>query len=50
MRESGVYGWAVILLLEETKELRFYFRPVAPSDQLKMRPWGTPAERKLYRR
>jgi hypothetical protein len=38
--EPGFYGWAVILLwVEEGKKRRFYFRPVAPSDTLKMRPW-----------
>lgn len=36
--EPGFYGWAVILKWEETSTL-FSFRPVAPSDQLKMRPW-----------
>jgi hypothetical protein len=36
--EPGFYGWAVVLQWEE-EEKRFYFRPVAPSDQLKMCPW-----------
>jgi hypothetical protein len=37
-REPGFYGWAVILRWEsEDKEI--YFRPVAPSNQLKMHPW-----------
>ena len=36
--EPGFYGWAVILQWEAT-DTRFSFRPVAPSDQLKMRPW-----------
>jgi hypothetical protein len=36
--EPGFYGWAVVLECEE-KPSRFYFRPVAPSDQLKMYPW-----------
>lgn len=37
--DPGVYGWAVILawLNDSDRELRF--RPVAPSDYLKMDPW-----------
>jgi hypothetical protein len=36
--EPGFYGWAVVQQwIEEPR--RFYFRPVAPSDQLKMHPW-----------
>jgi hypothetical protein len=38
--EPGFYGWAVILLWTIEDSPRFYFRPVAPSDQLKMYPWG----------
>ena len=38
--EPGFYGWAVILQ-DRTKNLADYtFALVAPSDQLKMRPWG----------
>ena len=37
--EPGSYGWAVILLWTTEEKQRFYFRPVPPSDQLKMRPW-----------
>jgi len=39
--EPGFYGWAVILRWEEYGEndVRMYFCPVAPSDQLKMCPW-----------
>ena len=37
-KDSGFYGWAVVLeWLEENHSL--YFRPVAPSDHLKMHPW-----------
>lgn len=38
--DPGFYGWAVILnwLDEAGDQLRF--RPVAPSDSLKMCPWG----------
>jgi hypothetical protein len=44
--DPGFYGWAVILeWLADSKEL--YFRPVAPSDQLKMRPWWSDAARTL---
>lgn len=38
-KEPGFYGWAVILLWTTEEKQRFYFRPVPPSDQLKMRPW-----------
>jgi hypothetical protein len=37
--EPGFYGWAVILLDWSEEESEIHFRPVAPSDQLKMRPW-----------
>jgi hypothetical protein len=45
--EPGFYGWAVVLNAwnEEAREL--YFRPVAPSDQLKMHPWGNEDGMKL---
>jgi hypothetical protein len=37
--DPGFYGWAVITeWLPEHDEM--YFRPVAPSDHLKMHPWG----------
>src|SRR4051794_20941333 len=37
--DPGVYGWAVVLewLADSSRQLRF--RPVAPSDYLKMHPW-----------
>jgi hypothetical protein len=36
--DPGFYGWAVVLeWLEREREM--YFRPVAPSDWLKMDPW-----------
>lgn len=36
--DAGFYGWAVVLeWLDEQKA--FYFRPVSPSDRLKMCPW-----------
>lgn len=34
--EPGFYGWAVVL---EAYERELYFRPVPPTDQLKMYPW-----------
>jgi hypothetical protein len=37
--EPGFYGWAVVLQWEEEANQRLYFRPVAPSDHLKMCPW-----------
>src|SRR5438034_3886935 len=36
--EPGFYGWAIVLEWLED-ERRLYFRPVAPSDHLKMHPW-----------
>jgi len=37
--EYGFYGWAVIMeWLEDAQQV--IFRPVAPSDHLKMDPWG----------
>lgn len=38
-KDAGFMGWAVILeWFENGTEM--YFRPVAPSDQLKMHPWS----------
>lgn len=45
--EAGFYGWAVILQWLEEGERRFYFRPVAPSDQLKMHPWWDEEARRI---
>jgi len=36
--EPGFYGWAVVLDWHED-ERGMYFRPVSPSDHLKMDPW-----------
>jgi hypothetical protein len=36
--EPGFYGWALVLDWCEDQR-RMYFRPVAPSDHLKMDPW-----------
>lgn len=36
--EPGVYGWAIVLT-HQADDKRLYFRPVAASDILKMRPW-----------
>jgi hypothetical protein len=44
--EAGFYGWAVILeWLEQIKQVSF--RPVAPSDHLKMDPWWNMEAEKL---
>ncbi len=44
--EAGFYGWAVILeWLEQIKQVSF--RPVAPSDHLKMDPWWDTDAQKL---
>ena len=45
-KDPGFYGWAVILeWLQENNSL--YFRPVAPSDNLKMHPWWNDGARAL---
>ena len=36
--DAGFYGWAVLLEWVE-QEKSFSFRPVSPSDRLKMCPW-----------
>ena len=44
----GFYAWAVILQWVEDGDVRrVYFRPVAPSDQLKMRPWWDDEARRI---
>jgi hypothetical protein len=44
----GFCGWAVVLQWVEEQEIRrVYFRPVAPSDQLKMRPWWSEEARRV---
>jgi hypothetical protein len=45
--QPGFYGWAVILQWLEDEERRLYFRPVAPSDQLKMHPWWDEEARRV---
>jgi hypothetical protein len=41
--KMGFYGWAVVLHFGEYKKRSFVgFRPVYPSDYLKMDPWGEP--------
>jgi signal peptidase I len=37
--DPGYYGWAIVLEWFEGSSSPLYFRPVAPSDYLKMRPW-----------
>jgi len=38
--DPGFYGWAVITeWLPQDEQDEMYFRPVAPSDHLKMHPW-----------
>ena len=36
--EPGFYGWAIVLDMHDD-ERGMYFRPVHPSDHLKMHPW-----------
>ncbi len=44
--DPGFYGWAVILEWFENGD-EMYFRPVAPSDHLKMHPWWDQEARTL---
>jgi hypothetical protein len=44
--EPGFYGWAVVLDWHED-ERGMYFRPVAPSDHLKMHPWWDDAANRV---
>jgi hypothetical protein len=44
--EPGFYGWAVVLDWHED-ERGLYFRPVAPSDHLKMHPWWNAAAKEV---
>jgi len=44
--EPGFYGWALVLDWHED-ERGMYFRPVAPSDHLKMYPWWDPAAKDI---
>ena len=37
--DPGFYGWAVTLEWRPESSNELHFRPAAPSDQLKMRPW-----------
>jgi hypothetical protein len=44
--EPGFYGWALVLDWHED-ERGMYFRPVAPSDHLKMDPWWDAAAKHI---
>jgi hypothetical protein len=44
--EPGFYGWAIILDLHDDGR-GLYFRPVSPSDHLKMDPWWDDAAEKI---
>jgi hypothetical protein len=44
--EAGFYGWALVLDWHED-ERGMYFRPVAPSDHLKMDPWWDTAAKDI---
>jgi len=46
--EPGFYGWAIVLDWRHDEEgQRLYFRPVAPSDHLKMHPWWNDAAEEI---
>lgn len=47
--EPGFYGWAVILDWHQDGR-GLYFRPVAPSDHLKMHPWWDDEAREVANR
>jgi hypothetical protein len=44
--DPGFYGWAVILDVPENSG-EIYFRPIAPSDALKMCPWWDDTAKEL---
>src|SRR5687767_2565404 len=44
--EPGFFGWAVVLSWHED-ERGMYFRPVSPSDHLKMHPWWDEAAKEI---
>ncbi len=44
--EPGFYGWATVLDWHDD-ERGMYFRPVSPSDHLKMHPWWDHAAREI---
>jgi hypothetical protein len=44
--EPGFYGWALVLDWDEDERV-IYFRPVAPSDHLKMDPWWDASAKKI---
>lgn len=49
--EPGFYGWAIVLDWRHDEEgQRIYFRPVVPSDHLKMHPWWDDAAREIAER
>ncbi len=46
--EPGFYGWAVLThWIDDDDDRRFYFMPVAPSNQLKMRPWWNDTAKRI---
>jgi len=44
--EPGFYGWGVVLTWHDD-ERGMYFRPVSPSDHLKMHPWWNDAAKAI---
>lgn len=38
-KDPGFYGWAIVIEWYQDSTAPLYFRPVAPSDHLKMHPW-----------
>jgi hypothetical protein len=45
--DPGFYGWAVVLEWVEEAASQLRFRPVAPSDRLKMHPWWDDEAKRL---
>jgi hypothetical protein len=48
--DPGFYGWAVVQEWNVESSAPLYFRPVSPSDHLKMHPWWDQSARKLAER
>jgi hypothetical protein len=46
--EPGYYGWAIVIESRDDSDGKWmFFRPTAPSDRLKMYPWGDDEARKI---
>jgi len=49
-QEGGFYGWSVITEFYEAETKYLYFRPVAPTDFMKMHPWNDEKSKEIVDR